>query len=257
LFSPWPAWRKTVGLALFLAALTGPLSIHILKNYRIHHEIIPLITYSWINFWTAHNTFEPPDHNFYGPYLDALREGFPGARPEPREDLSPRTRDRMEMKKAFSFIAAHPGLTCRRTVAKVEDLFHPSLYIYRNFYVAPEGSFLRRHLSRAGPLILVSLTYVAMMLLGSAGIIFCPERRVRSFALMLIAFQVALAAFFFGPTRFRMTFVPMLVIFMGWAVVNSKEVWRRKRSWQGALTAGLWALMLLDWAKISVALVKR
>jgi len=256
LSSSRPRLNKIISVLLFLAAFAGPVSIHALKNYRLFGEFVPLNTNTWLNFWYAHNTFEPPDHNFYGPYLESLRQGFPGARPETKI-AGPASKQRAEMKNALWFIAMHPGLTARRTLRKVEDLFHPSLYIYRNWYVMPKGSFVRERLARPWPLALISTTYVAMTLLATAGLVFSREGRVRSFALMLIGYQLALAAFFFGPTRFRMAFVPALVIFMGWAVVNIREMWRQKFSWRGAFVAVLWAVMLADWSKLTWELIQR
>jgi hypothetical protein len=248
LYTRQPKTRKLVLMAILLTTMSVPISIQTVKNYRIFREFLPIDTCGADNVWASHNVFPPPNYD-YGvrlEFLEASKKGFPGARPTEKH-LSPGSRQVAEIKNALMFITNNPLLTIKRTLKKISGLFYPALFVFRNFEQGRQGGFISTYLNSPACRAVGSISYAIMMMLSVAGLLFCNEIKVRCFTLMLLGYHLGMSGFFFSLSRFRLAFVPLLIVFMAWAIHHRRSIWAERRSWKGALVLLIWVIMLLDW----------
>jgi len=251
-FYPGKTNKKLWGTLFFVLAVAAPVSIQTYKNYLIFGDILPISTSGANSIWKAHNTFPLPKYQ-YGEHSTFYREkknGFPGARPREKRG-TPAQAQQAEMVEAVKFVAANPIPTIRRSLQNLYDLFHPSFYIYNPVTKMPEASFSRRlidgHLQRS----VFGVSYVIMMMLSSAGLLFCRERKLSVFIYFLLGYHITMyTVVFYAATRFRMAFVPFLVLYMGWALVHWKEIGSRRFSWRHISLIILWVLMITTWVPV-------
>ena len=151
------------------------------------------------------------------------------------------------MKNALRFISRNPGLTARRTLQKISSLFYPAFFAFRNIEYSEPRSFTNSYLNTSVCRAASAISYMVMTMLSAAGLIFCREKKVRHFTFLLLIYHLGMNGFFFAVSRYRLAFVPMLIIFMAWAIHHRSDIWAEKRSWKGALTLFIWVLMLADW----------
>jgi len=241
---------RVVVLVLTMAVTISPQTY---KNYRIFGDLLLISTVGHYGFWISHNTFPPPNM-YYGSdngFFRAKKRGFPEARPR-AEGSTPAQKQRAEILEAVRFVTANPSLTTGRSIEKVYGLFHPSLYIFRPSMKARSGTFAS-YLDSTLFRTVCALSYVFMMMMATAGLLFCRERTVTAFSLALIGYHVLLYTVVFFPTvRYRMAFVPFLILYAGWALSERQEIWSLRKSWRGFVLVSLWMLMLAVWIPIIV-----
>lgn len=240
--------RKLALMATLFAAMCIPISIQTVKNYHVYDEFLPIDTCGAENTWRSHNVFPPPNYDYGKPWEFNIAKsyGFPGARPR-AGTVSPASRQRIELKNALIFIANNPGLTAMRTMRKIDALFYPAFFVYRNFSRSDPRLFTGRYLNSPAFRATGSISYMIMMMLSVAGLIFCHEAKIRNFTLLLLAYNLGMNGFFFAVSRYRLAFVPLLIVFMAWTLNHLKDIWDEKRSWKVGLVLLIWAIMLLTW----------
>jgi 4-amino-4-deoxy-L-arabinose transferase-like glycosyltransferase len=249
LFYPNKTKNKLLGTVFLVLAVAAPVSIQTYKNYLIFGDMLLISTSGANSIWKAHNTFPLPKYQYgeRSTFYHEKKKGFPGARPRVRTS-TPARAQHAEMMAAVKFVVANPFSTIQRSFQNLYDLFHPSFYIYNPVTRMPEDSFSRRfidgHLQRRA----FGLSYVLMMMLSSVGLLFCRERRLSAFTCFLLGYHILMyTVVFYAATRFRMAFVPFLVLYMGWALANLGEIKERRFSWRHILLISLWLLMLISW----------
>ena len=248
LFGPRKRTRRLALAGTFLVAACLPVSVQTTKNLRLSGDFLAIATSGGENAWRSHNSFEPPHWDFRAQsgFVSQRKLGFPDARPQVQHG-TPAERQAAELRRALRFIAENPGLSARRTVEKVRNLFYPALFFYRNAERADEGSFVRTYLDTRTFRAVASLSYIGMTMLAVAGLLYCREKTVRSWCLLLLVYHVAMNGLFFAVSRYRMAFVPVLVIFMAWALLHRREIWQQRRSARGIALACIWVVMIANW----------
>ncbi len=242
--------KDRMALALiFLLAIFAPISIQTAKNYRLAACPLLIDTCAGLNFYKSHNQEAPPHYDFNEYHRP---EKFSRERCAGNEVCG---RIRCEFGNARAFIFAHPGLTLRRMGVKVIDLYTPNLFIYKNIFressyllITPEPPGETEKLSRYRGLwfrILGSGAYLALMLLALLGISASKDRELKSFTVLLILYHTAICSLFFSVSRYRMPFIPFLIIYAGAFLAMSKEDLRDLAKRQWALGLGLWLLLFI------------
>jgi hypothetical protein len=235
------ARRKLAAAATLALALAAPVSVQSYKNYRVYGDLLLVETSTGRNVWKSQNVFPPPTR-----LSGNAPAGVQGGRPRV-EGGTPGSRQRAELANALRFVAANPGLALARTFHKVRDLFHPSFFAFKSFAQPGAPPIVRDVLDTPAFRALTIAAYVATMLLAAAGLLFARERNVRLFTGLVVAYHVAVTGFFFSLTRYRLAFVPLLIVFAAWSLCARSELWQARRSRRATVLAALWVLMLASW----------
>jgi len=246
-FSEQELKKKMVWVLLILAGVAMPLSVQVTKNYKVGSHFLLIDICGASNLWKSHNVFEPPNWDFHqvSEFAREKKQGFPGARTKVKTDNHAENMSR-ELKNALIFVAENPALTAQRSARKVVAFFSPNLYIFRNFKKSGHETFVYRHLHSPLVRLIMLLPYPAMIALAWAGLVFCREQKVKYFSILLIFYHVGMTAFFFSVSRYRMAITPVLVLFMGWTIVNFGSIRQDKNKVHWAmLIAGLLIILMV------------
>lgn len=248
-FDRRPAKRRLLAATLFLVFAALPISVQTYKNYTVGGHFLLINTNGPKNLWVSHNVFDPPcwDYRSDSNYARMKQAGYPGARPLIQTGI-PSVDTRLELKNALAFMAAHPGLTIRRSLNKIRSFFAPNLFIFRNFEKAGAGTFIKRRLDSKYVRFVLLIPYLLMLALALPGLVFCRDRATRWLFLILILYHLGFTTFFSAQSRYRMAVVPVLAVFMGWSIAHWSD-WRHQKS------RVRWALVIAGWILMLIALI--
>ena len=223
---------------LFAVATIAPVSVQTVKNYRvagcfIANEVSPLK-----NLYLLFNESYPVNMDFRGnSKLDAAEPACP------EDNICEEAK--CQRRHALEFIAAHPGLSLKHALIKGINLYSPNLIIYKNIFwldldAHPELKILQGRWFR----VICSGAYLALMLLFLLGLCASREWELRSFTILLVLFVTAGCMVFLGGSRYRMPFVPFLVIYAGTVLGMRKKDWAESK-WPALAAALAWAILVL------------
>ena len=149
-------------------------------------------------------------------------------------------------------MAAHPGLTARRTVRKVRLFWHDyEVPDNGNMYLAREDSLVLR-------LPLLSMGFLFPLALLGAGLSFRGHRHARFLTVVAVTYCASIVAFFI-LARFRIQILPVLAVLAAFGLARLVDAARRT-SWKsvalygGVVLAGaLFSMVTPSWIEATKA----
>ena len=179
-------------------------------------------------------------------------------RARPRaEHENPIERSREEMRRGLRWALENPGTSFTRFWVRVGYLFNPSSFLVRHVCLNEynrnaEGEKVRKLPRRWKAAIVWTAVgaYVLVSVLGIVGLATLPAGPARSFSLLVIVFYLAVFGATYACTRYRLTFLPLVLLAAGRALAHRRECARALRrpgpaAWTvGALAVHLWVWVL-------------
>lgn len=155
--------------------------------------------------------------------------------------------DKLAMKYAIGYIAAHPGQTAGRSAAK---LFH--FWQLERELLAGARQGIWGDTSTLVVLLMAGAVlgvYCATMLLSIFGIVLLPPKNlaVHGFWLLLLAFVTALHCAAFAHSRYHLPLMPILMVYAAAAWVNLASVRSRWRTWRFAAASAVCLVLAASW----------
>lgn len=241
--------NRLIFSAVFALAMFAPISIQTAKNYRIAHCPLLIDTCADTNFYRSHNLGMPPHYDF--------RE-YRGPQKFSRKGCVEQNiclRIRCELNNAMKFVLANPRVSIYRAGIKIIDLYTPNLYIYRNIFredpyplITEEQPGERAHLDKYKGKwfrIFGSGGYLILMLLAMLGLFSVKEWELRSLTLALILYHTAVGAVFFTVSRYRIPFIPFLIIYAGAFLGMKRSELKDLKKWKWLTALMLWLLLFI------------
>ena len=237
-FCKRPAGSKLIAIFIFCLSMIAPVSVQTMKNYKVEGCFILIDSSAARNFYRSHNKTYPPNMDFRGNNTLTVDR-------EPCPEKGACAQIKCEAANSLQFIAANPGLFLKYGVIKTINLYSPNLIIYKNIFKAEPASFPRAGLYQGRWLRAIgSLSYLLVMLLALLGIFSSKEWKFRSYTILWVFYLTAVCAFFSGASRYRMPFVPFLVIyaasFLGMGGKDFSEV----KKWKISLAIFFWLIFV-------------
>ena len=242
---------KIFSSLIFILAMLAPVSVQTIKNYRVAHCLVLIDTCTGQNFYKSHNVESSPRYDF-NEYERPVNYSRPRCR---AGNICQRTR--CEIKNALEFISSNPGLTLRRSGVKIIELYVPNLFIYknilpkmlhpRNYIYAPDENYGEKLGKYRGSWFRVigSVSYLLLMLLALLGLFASKGWEFRSFTILLILYYTAVCAFFFVVSRYRIPFMPFLIIYAGFFLGMTRDQFRNLERWKLLAAIAVWVLLLV------------
>jgi 4-amino-4-deoxy-L-arabinose transferase-like glycosyltransferase len=155
--------------------------------------------------------------------------------------------DKLAMKYALGYIAAHPVETLQLSTAK---FFH--FWQLERELVAGAKQGFWGPISTPALLLMAAVilgAYIATIVLGIFGFALVPPQnwRMHLFLLLLTAYVTALHCVAFGHSRYHLPLMPILMIYAAALLVNWRKVSSSWRSWRFAAAAALCLALAVSW----------
>lgn len=155
--------------------------------------------------------------------------------------------DKLAMKYALNYIAAHPVATLQLSSAK---FFH--FWQLERELVAGAKQGLWGPIGTPALLLMAAVilgAYVATIVSGILGFALVPPQnwRMHLFLLLLTAYVTALHCVAFGHSRYHLPLMPILMIYAAALLVNWRKVSSSWRSWRFAAAATLCLALAASW----------
>jgi len=229
--------REKLALSLVLTLfLLLPVSVQTFKNYRLAGCFIPVDTSPYQTLYKHHNLSYPLNMDFRGCYESP---------PNPCPDPNICEQKKCQTAKALAFIKAHPLVELRHAVIKVINLYSPNLRIYRVIFNTDTAQYPNLKIFQGRWFrVLGSSAYLILVLLAMLGLALSKERELKTFSLFLIAFYTLACAIALGGTRYRMAFLPFLIIYAGAFLGLTRPELAAARRWKLLLCFLAWVFFL-------------
>lgn len=248
---------KIASLLALTLSMSGVVAIQTVKNYRVAHCLILIDTCVGDNLHKSYNL--APSPHYHGKFH---RSKELINRPRCRAgNICQQTR--CEIKNALEFIYENPGLTLGRAGYKALDLYSPKLTIFRNIDrknlesdYSDDADDADDALEKAGERgepaghqalgikVIGSGSYLVLILLALLGLFASPEWEFKSFTILLILYHTLVCAFYFAVNRYRMPFVPFLIVYAGYFLGIGGNDFRNLKRWKLLAAVILWSLLL-------------
>jgi 4-amino-4-deoxy-L-arabinose transferase-like glycosyltransferase len=152
------------------------------------------------------------------------------------------------LKKALTYMVAHPGLTLKRSVIKLANFWG----LERTVIAGWQQGLYRppRWFAALGTLI-IPLFYVGIILLACAGVFLSPpgDRRMHVLLLLPVAFVAGMHMLAFGHERYHLPLMPFLLLYAAAAVVQRSWNEIRENLSRAAAPLALSAGLLAIWGR--------
>jgi tetratricopeptide (TPR) repeat protein len=236
-----PAGRRVTRAACFLLATLAVISVATIRNYREAHDFVPISYNGGINFYLGNN----PDAESTVATRPGLAWVHLMGEPARAGITAASASSRYFFQKGFAFLRAQPSAALRLYAHKLAAFWH-SFEIGRdeNVYAARQDSILYSLLVwRVGRF---GFPFGLVAPLACAGLLvtFTVRDRKRLFLYLFLLTGTASVILFFVTARYRLTIVPILILF---AVRYVQWVIERAQAGQGgkALASAALALALM------------
>jgi hypothetical protein len=227
----WAKARLVLVTALVFIIVLLPWGI---RNYMIHHRIVPVSTFAGPSLLLGNNPFTTGTTRLQDGFEEWFSESVGARTGHYPEELSEIQRADISRDIALDFITTHPGRFAELLVRKAQVLL---VYPITN-----SDSYI--------PAQLVAVLSDGLLLLAAAmGVVLAPARRRGVVALLSIcAFFAAIHIFLHAEARYRLPFVPLICILggAGAAAVSSAPGRQTLREAKGyaARVAFLWTVIV-------------
>ena len=222
----WLVWREASGArraALARAAILLLSTILVVapwtwRNYRVFHRFVPISTIGWIALGEG-NTLDPTDW-FRKPYpVAAMRAEVAQGRDEI---------ERNEIAKAYTL-----------RILRAEQPWWIFKKLVRNtaIYLSPDSNLLLKlREGRYGDVapawnrvleLATVLAFVGIFAFACLGIAGDPDRRSRALTLAICGVILALHVLSFAVSRYRVPWIPLLIVYAGAALADPSGTMRR------------------------------
>lgn len=231
-------WKnKMLGSVVFLVFLAGPVSVQSLKNYRVAGCFILIDTSPFRTLYLHHNTTHPLNMDFRGYSSAEIVNPCAGMSDCEERDCQSET--------AWRFIKSHPGLTVKHSIIKTLNLYAPNLLLYKMIFNADlvKHPGLKKYQARWFRTF-CSLTYLLLVLLALLGLCMSREWELKSLTLLLVLYFTAACAFFLGASRYRLPFIPFLIIYAAFFLSGEWRDHARNRTSMILSGVLLWSIFL-------------
>lgn len=195
-------WKKTLYavcmMSLFLGVTILPWTV---RNYRIHHKIIPIATEGGMTIWGANNLMLKPNES-RTLEIDNLAERF-----DKYDEIE---LDRLGWKNGLAFVLSHPEKYIARCVTR--------LFVFWNSYL---------------PFYKYRVTWWVLLSVGGVGIIWAlSEWRNYLILYLCMLWHIALYVTLHAEPRFHIPLIPLLIIFAAWPLCRLYDkkfqpIWKR------------------------------
>jgi len=232
----WLVWRAAPGArrgalgsaAILLASTLLVIAPWTWRNYRVFHRFVPISTIGWIALGEG-NTLDPTDW-FGKPYpVAAMRAEVAQGKDEI---------ERNEIAREYTL-----------RILRAEPLSFVFKKLVRNtaIYLSPESNLLLKlREGRYGDVapawnrrieVATVLAFVGIFAFACLGIAGDPDRRSRALTLAICAVILALHVISFAASRYRVPWMPILIVYAGAAVADLPGSLRRMSRSAKAITA--------------------
>ena len=156
--------------------------------------------------------------------------------------------DKLAMRQALEYIAAHPGQTLARSTAKLFHFWQLERELVAGGKQGIWGTF-------STPLLLLMAaaivgTYCLVMVSGLFGVWMMPpsNRAVHWLLVLLVLFVTALHSVAFGHSRYHLPLMPIVILYAAACLVHWRVVVGQWRSWPFAAAAAMSLVLAASWA---------
>jgi 4-amino-4-deoxy-L-arabinose transferase-like glycosyltransferase len=243
---PWRRWAEhsAVLLALFLA-LTVP---WVVRNTRLQGTFTFIATNGGMVFLAGNYEHTPSDRPWRANTLDPefkVRYLFPA-------ELSEGVQQKLAVRRALAFIAAHPGLTVRNGIIRAANVWGLEREVIGVFLKGTYGAVSA--LAVVGVTIAIFAGYVLVVLGGLAALCYAlgrggPLMGAHLYFAALIIFVTAVHAPVSGHPRYHLPLIPLFAAYAAQAWAIRRELWAARRSWPLRIASVCAGLLAVAWLR--------
>lgn len=249
--SPEPSLRRRFfHAAIAIAAFAAVLAPWAIRNTRLQKTFTAVDVMGGRNFMMGNYEYTPSDRPWAAISIGGDRAWYKLVRerfPNDAKDLTQGQLDKLAMKYAIQYIAAHPLQTVHRDVAKFFHFWQLEREIVAGLHNGFWGGVSRPALLLIATVILAS--YVVVLVAGLFGAIVVPPGtwQIHWFLLLLIVFVCGIHTLAFGHSRYHLPLMPLVAIYAAAAIGQGRAIFfygRRSALW---LAGSLAAILALSW----------
>jgi 4-amino-4-deoxy-L-arabinose transferase-like glycosyltransferase len=247
------SWRQrcfsaVIPLAVF-AAVISPWAI---RNTRIQRTLTIIDVMGGRNAMMGNYEYTPMERSWATisdvpeeyQWYRVLQRNSPGKEPLTQGQL-----DKLALRHALRFVVAHPWLTLKRDMVKFFNFWQ----LDRMLIAAAVGGYFG-DLSATTRFFIATLIcgcYAFVLLGGILGACCYPPKDVRFhwFLIASILLPCAIHTLIFAHSRYHLPVIPLLAVYAAAAIVNRREIWRRRRTIRFAMASGLCVLIVAGWLR--------
>jgi 4-amino-4-deoxy-L-arabinose transferase-like glycosyltransferase len=173
-------------------------------------------------------------------------------------------KDKLALREGLQFALDNPSLTLQRDVIKFFNFWQLERELVAG---AGQGNF--GQMPKVVLLLLTAIifgSYALVLLAGVFGMVLVApgERRGYWLMLLVIAYLCIMHTLAFGHSRYHLPIMPLVLTFAAAALVNSRSIWARRKTWSFwaavaicAVFAGswLWEIWFVDFERFRSALL--
>jgi 4-amino-4-deoxy-L-arabinose transferase-like glycosyltransferase len=229
---------KLAAVSLFCLAMFAPVSVQTIKNYKVEGCFILIDTSAAKNFYRSHSPSYPINMDFRGNNTLTVDRA-------PCPESNACAQIKCEASNSLQFVMRHPGLSLNHAAINIINLYSPNLIIYKNIFKADPALFERAALYQGRWFRAVgSFSYLLVMLLALLGIFTSREWQFRSFAVLWIFYLSVICAVFVAASRYRMPFVPFMVIYAASFLGMGGKDYSEAKKWKIPLAIFFWLIFI-------------
>ncbi len=216
----WMVWKTQRGVLcaalpalVFIAAVALVIFPWSARNYSQFGQFVLLETKGGVNLWLGNSPYTPNEF-IRNVWKVGVRE--PMLNDLPTDELA---RDRAAYALGVDYIRSQPLVFLARMPAKFADFWG----FERNLPDIAEATTRGtgwNSLSKIAADLFAMVVYIAIMLLGVAGIFFSPNDRWKLLFGGFILYFLIVHLAIFGDGRFHLTLIPFFALYAGWFVIQ-------------------------------------
>ncbi len=245
--APWR--RRLVMAGLLLTAHSVVLAPWAVRNSVLQGVPVVVESMSGLNLWMGNSAATPEDRMWDGVHQGAA-EAFAAAisadlGPGP---LSEGQKDRWGRQAALSYMLAHPGVTLRRSVLKLGDLWG----LDREFVGGSARGFFQLSAAVMIPLTLLvvgAFPLVAASAIVGGVLVEWPRPREHVVVVLLVLYVCAMHSLVFGHPRYRLPLMPFLMIYAAAGLVFAHRRQLAASAWRSMAAVGLLTGLCATWGR--------
>jgi 4-amino-4-deoxy-L-arabinose transferase-like glycosyltransferase len=235
--------RKTAAACLLVLGFTVlVLSPWLLRNYAEFGDFPLLDTTGGDAMWQGNNGFPPAVWDW------GFRNTQKGEYPvwERSRSADPAAAQVENMKKGIAFMARYPALTLKRIPFRAAAFLMPSSPLALAAHAGVYGPLSRWEVEVLA--LLTAVPFMAIVLAGSAGLIFAENNLFKLYSLYFILSLFALHSLILTCTRYRFPLEPFLILYGAHWVVHWRSI-RKGRDFLRRLpwVIAAWTAIALMW----------
>jgi 4-amino-4-deoxy-L-arabinose transferase-like glycosyltransferase len=251
---PGPIGRRIALPLVVLAGYTIAVAPWAVRNTRLQRVFTVVDTMGGMNLRMGNYEYTPDDRMWDAVALRGPQSWVRGVTPdEPGMPMTEGQKEKWAQRQALQYMRQHPGVTARRALIKFADFWG----IEREFVAGVQHGLFKppQWFQLLGSASIVG-AFVAVCLLGAAGLWLTPpaDRRLHVIMLLPVVLIVAAHTIVFGHSRYHLPLVPILALYGAAFLVWIRPSIRAAHRFRLAAAVGTVAVLLAIWIR-QVALV--